>query len=337
MTTPAPKGDDQNAEITQICIKSQESSSYITKDEWLISIEKYDENTTKKPKIQKVPSMLRELNSNTNSYDPLVVSIGPYHHGTQKLEAFEKLKISIAQKFCLACGNKISIKDLYEEVAKVGKSARECYEEGSTKCFDDEVFNRMMFLDACFVLHFMFILQEGNVSNGTDKEQKEVDPLQDGSCYLAFVQRDLFLLENQIPLLVLNVLMKFRFQSESQETELIQNFLDRKATIMPLQENTCTNVVKKFVQKMMGLSDQKTKWKLDLNTSPPHLLHLAREQLIGPPPEETNMKKSVQWHSYPCEISAHDPSELRIALYICLMDSLVDNVEDVKQLLEKGI
>ncbi|CAI9779511.1 unnamed protein product [Fraxinus pennsylvanica] len=152
-------------------------------------------------------------------------------------------------------------------------------------------------LALCFTLCSSY-KKEMNVSNGTDKEQKEVDPLHDGSCYVAFVQGDLFLLENQIPLLVLNVLMKFRFESESQETELIQNFLDQKATIMPPQENTCTNAVKKFVQQMMGLSDQKMKWKLDLNSRPPHLLHLAREQLIGPPPEKINMKKSVQWHSY---------------------------------------
>ncbi|KAL2535001.1 Plant protein of unknown function (DUF247) [Abeliophyllum distichum] len=36
------------------------------------------------------------------------------------------------------------------------------------------------------------------------------------------------------------------------------------------------------------------------------------------------------------EMSRHGPSELKVASYICLMDSLIDRAEDVKELRKKG-
>ncbi|CAA2984188.1 Hypothetical predicted protein [Olea europaea subsp. europaea] len=163
------------------------------------------------------------------------ISIGPYHHGKQKLDAFEKLKIPVAREFVRACGNQVSIKQLYEEVAKVGESVRKCYEKGSTEEYNDESFTKMMLLDACFVLQFMSIsVAKNNCANGTDMEQDEVDPLQPWSRFHFFARKDLFLLENQIPLLVLKVLVKFRFTNEIEGTMLILNFLNQKAAILPL-------------------------------------------------------------------------------------------------------
>ncbi|XP_022854138.1 UPF0481 protein At3g47200-like [Olea europaea var. sylvestris] len=194
MTTVGAKEESQSAEITQTGTKSQESSNKITKDEWLISIKncKVDE-TTKKLQIERVPPLLRQSNSNENFYDPIIISIGPYHHEKPGLEAFEQLKIPIAQKFCRCLSNQVSIEQLYEEVAKT---------------------DVMMFLDACLVLHFM--------SNGIDKEQN-VDPRLYMGYYQGLISVDLLLLENQIPFLVLRALMNFIFDSERQK-ELIQKF-----------------------------------------------------------------------------------------------------------------
>ena len=48
-------------------------------DEWLNNIMNDGAESSSTAKIPKVPKMFRE--SNMDSYDPLVVSIGPYHHG----------------------------------------------------------------------------------------------------------------------------------------------------------------------------------------------------------------------------------------------------------------
>ncbi|CAI9779527.1 unnamed protein product [Fraxinus pennsylvanica] len=93
---------------------------------------------------------------------------GPYHHGNPELESLEKLKIIYAQQFVRACSDHISVKQLYEQVAKVADSVRECYKEG---------FIGMMLLDGCFVIQFICILTntESNSSDNTETEPKEGD------------------------------------------------------------------------------------------------------------------------------------------------------------------
>ncbi|CAA3013432.1 Hypothetical predicted protein [Olea europaea subsp. europaea] len=259
--------------------------------------------------------MLREVESNKKCYVPLVVSIGPYHHGNPELEAVEKLKFKFANQFCLACGDQVSINQLYAEVAKVADSAREYYEEGTTTCYDNESFTKMMFLDACFVLQYMYILT-------TIKTKEEEDQLPTMKSYLcAFVWRDLFLLENQIPLLVLEVLLKFRF---GDNTKLISDFLDLFPGIRPPEKISCTNLVKEFANKSCcdavkkfvnksccdavkkfvndhcpgGQTNDKRKLQLDAS---PHLLDLKWKHLVGPAKpnhKERTMDESNQWNSY---------------------------------------
>ncbi|CAI9779520.1 unnamed protein product [Fraxinus pennsylvanica] len=372
MTTDRATEDNQSAEISQTCTKSQETSNYITKggkDKLLISIRDYVNDTTKKPLIARVPSLLRE--SKNGCFDPLVVSIGPYHHGNPKLKAFEELKIPIAQKFWHACENKLSIELMYETVAMEGERARECYEKDSA-CNDVELFNRIMFLDACFVLYVL-------CTNLQEEEQNEVTERLVKSFYS--VLRDLLLLENQIPLLVLKVLLKFRFRREKDQTQFKQKFL-KPYILMPPQGHSCTNAVMKFLAQMKGRSttsgQEMNEWKLELDSSP-HLLHLLREHFVSPfMHEDSNKSALFKWESNRTrrrrfdignkklsrlifgtltlppiivadsektlllnlaayEISTHDPSELCITLYICLMDSLIDNAEGVKQPLKNGI
>ncbi|CAA2972402.1 Hypothetical predicted protein [Olea europaea subsp. europaea] len=296
------RGDNQFGDPTIICSKKlrknkQAPSNDATKDDWLISIDNYLD-TTDKPQIQRIPSLLREKQSNKNCYDPLVVSIGPYHHGNPELEEFEKLKIPIAQKFIRACGNQLPAKQLYEEVVKVGESLRKCYEKGSTKEYDDESFNKMMFLDACFVLYFILYICPN--TEGTDMKQNDADLQHRWSYFFVSVRRDLLLLENQLPLLVLKVLMKFLSKSKGPdlETELIQNFLDQMPIMTP-QEYSCNNAIEKFLAQMMGCGVQENgEWKTKMNARPRHLLHLVREELIGSCPDAKNKEKFDKWNSY---------------------------------------
>ncbi|CAA3028231.1 UPF0481 protein At3g47200-like [Olea europaea var. sylvestris] len=375
MTTVEAEEDNQVVKIT----------SDNTKDEWLISIDKYVHEKTKKTPIERVPLLLRKHKSYKNCCEPLLVSIGPYHHANPKFQAFEKMKIPFAQKFCHVCCDQVSIEQLYEEVAKVGKSARECYEEDPTARYDDELFNRMMFLDACFVLHFMFILRMENSSNWMDKELKDVYEQLYKNLY--HVVGDLFLLENQIPLVVLNVLMKFMKKFKG---NYIENFLEL-FSIEPPQTNSCTDAVKNFLKQMTGCcSESNAKEKPNLDESP-HLLHFLREKLIFPlQPKGTNqdamrrelylsvtelksagiffipsqtrnltvvefksrliygilslppvrvddVSKNILLNLVAYEMCPHGPPDLYITSYICLMNSLIDHADDVKELKKRRI
>ncbi|CAA2984200.1 Hypothetical predicted protein [Olea europaea subsp. europaea] len=294
-------------------------------------------------------------------------------------------------------------KRLYEEV---GKSARECYEKGWTDGYDDELFNRMTFLDACFVAHFLLIgvgyINPKVDGKQKDGEQKEEDTRLEKSFYL--VLRDLFLLENQIPLLVFRALMESALEMPY-VGEIIKEFLELYTVMSPMG-NSRSNAVKKFLAYMMGCSpksdQEQKKRELDFVTSP-HLLHLMWEQLIQPvmhdfenlvtffrksksnfresniqesyrsvtdlksagiyfkpsqtgsctdvkfisrhifgtltipPIKDDHLTKPLLLNLAAYEMCPHGPSEFRITSYICLMDSLIDHADDVKELRKKRI
>ena len=67
----------------------------------------------------------------------------------------------------------------------------------------------MMFLDGCFVLQFMYSTAKNNRGDMGMKSHT-----------IAFVHRDIFLLENQLPFLVLKALMSLRFK-EDEEKDII--------------------------------------------------------------------------------------------------------------------
>ena len=66
-----------------------------------------------------------------------------------------------------------------------------------------------MFLDGCFVLQFMYSTAKNNRGDMGMKSHT-----------IAFVHRDIFLLENQLPFLVLKALMSLRFK-EDEEKDII--------------------------------------------------------------------------------------------------------------------
>ncbi|KAL7169171.1 hypothetical protein ACSBR2_034251 [Camellia fascicularis] len=165
-------------------------------------------NTKPEHKIQGVPQMLsqkKEMLSQEKEtqkyYYPQLVSIGPYHHNNRNLKSFKKFKIQFTREYVKSC-EPHSIDDLYKKVAEVAGEARSCYAEGIMKRLriGDRSFTEMMFLDGCFILQFISCIvenQEDQLKMMTSNE-------------IALVQRDLFLLENQLPFIVLHALMMTR-------------------------------------------------------------------------------------------------------------------------------
>ncbi|MFS8001910.1 hypothetical protein Hanom_Chr13g01195841 [Helianthus anomalus] len=90
-------------------------------------------------RIPRVPEMVKEIHDYQKYYVPKVVSIGPYHFGTPKLEYVEKLKPIYTMK--LVAGNREILRRLYEKLGEPGmmRDLRSFYEENSTTTFNDEV------------------------------------------------------------------------------------------------------------------------------------------------------------------------------------------------------
>ena len=139
-----------------------------------------DSNQVTEPKVPRVPSEFRAMIENSDCYEPLVVSIGPYHHGKEKLEEMEKLKAKMAGQ--IVSERKQDAEEMYSKVKELVSDARKCYAEESARQFDDEKFTQMMFLDGYFIVQVVFKKLE------TQKVLRKEE--------VTSITRDLFLLEN---------------------------------------------------------------------------------------------------------------------------------------------
>ncbi|CAL5420725.1 unnamed protein product [Camellia sinensis] len=160
-------------------------------------------NTQPAHRIQRVPQMLRQKEEAHKYYYPQLVSIGPYHRNNTNLESFEKIKIQFTRAYVESCESPHSITELYDPVAQVVGEARSCYAEDTTKGIDGTTFTEMLFVDGCFILQFIscIVKDEDQLKMMTSNE-------------IALVQRDLSLLENQLPFKVLLALKTSRFGDE---------------------------------------------------------------------------------------------------------------------------
>lgn len=86
--------------------------------------------------IQKAPDRFRKLQpSGKNWYDPILVSIGPYHHGEPELQSVEELKSRFAREFTHR-ETRLAKEFCAEVLIKEVHELRKCYTEGSTNGYD---------------------------------------------------------------------------------------------------------------------------------------------------------------------------------------------------------
>ncbi|KAJ4971585.1 hypothetical protein NE237_004684 [Protea cynaroides] len=326
--------------------------------QWLQSI--LGEQETSQPEtkagIGKVLTILRDIGEHKDCFDPMVVSIGPYHNkdkdkdGNPKFARVENLKPSIAKEFIGGDGKKLCN---FDEVSCI---ARAYYEKNSTADLSDDQFTRMMFLDGCFVLHFIDC-----VVNGKPKATKmKTDQI-------AFVLRDLFLLENQLPFFVLQALMSFRYSTEKDWRDLIYKFVKIPLNLQkaePLEDDIPAHLLDLLRKKLIGHGQSSSASSLNPNDdwhsfrSVNELKkagikcrksnggslkdvkfeeHFIRGDLFLPQLVIDDSSKSILLNLVAYEASPDGPSDYVVTSYIALLDALIDHPEDVKELRSKGI
>ncbi|KAK1315802.1 hypothetical protein QJS10_CPA05g00780 [Acorus calamus] len=101
--------------------------------------------------LHRVSPLLLESESNYPSFIPKVVSIGPYHHGDNRLAAMELYKIQASKEY-----GDTARKRVRDMAGKV----RDMYEMNRCIKMNDDQFADMLFLDACFIIHFIFYYQK---------------------------------------------------------------------------------------------------------------------------------------------------------------------------------
>ncbi|KAI9160243.1 hypothetical protein LWI28_006478 [Acer negundo] len=306
-------------------------------------------------KIQGVPPMLRGVEENKKCYDPLVVSIGPFHH-LKELHITEEHKIAIARQYAENGGQSYDL--LYNKVKAIAGDARNCFSLNSSAEVElvEEKFTKMMFLDGCFILQFIRCF----VNDLKDLKMK---------LYLAaFVKRDLFLLENQLPFLVLRELMS---KNKEEEWKKMLSTFFNGVLVHPsdspreIDFDQCAHLLDMIhtllIDKVALSAPQHSKIDSDLFSCrsakelkaagiyfrPSQGHRFTDVQLRSmfklirflelPPIIVDDSTKSILLNMVAYEACPDAPEDLWVSSYICFLDSLIDHAEDVKELRSKGI
>ncbi|KHG30647.1 hypothetical protein F383_12365 [Gossypium arboreum] len=171
-----------------------------------------------KPLIRRVPSTLGRHEDFRKYFKPKVISIGPLHHNDPTFHGSEMLKLRLAAHFVenIGVNNEILYKNIKTEI----NGLRKCYDPKELEKYsiDDEKLAWMFFVDGCAILQAVY-MRYGKDYNLTPNELFIKNQL------LTFVYSDLFLLENQIPFRVLELLTSSSKNGEK-FMKAIRRFID---------------------------------------------------------------------------------------------------------------
>ncbi|KAE8731735.1 Tetratricopeptide repeat (TPR)-like superfamily protein [Hibiscus syriacus] len=149
-----------------------------------------------RPLIQRVSSVLRGIKPDFQKYfEPRLVSIGPLHHGKSRFKRSEQAKHKLAALFVQENG--ITARSLFDKIKVEINELRECYNPDDIKEFDDDRLAWMFFIDGSATLFTIHNIVKRTFENLKTKVDR-----------LVFAQVDVFLLENQLPYRVLQILIE---------------------------------------------------------------------------------------------------------------------------------
>ncbi|KAF7129653.1 hypothetical protein RHSIM_Rhsim10G0032600 [Rhododendron simsii] len=162
--------------------------------------------------IFKVPGTLRRRNE--TSYEPKIVSIGPFHSEKERLQPTKKIKMWYLH--CLLDRFPIPPEECLQhfigKIRKLAKRTINCYAEKIDLSENELV--ELMIVDSCFLLE-LFRRDAFLVPRHQD------DPIYNTSWMLENLYHDLILLENQIPWYVLECLFKLTVSGQEQEDQVL--------------------------------------------------------------------------------------------------------------------
>ncbi|XP_019097399.1 PREDICTED: UPF0481 protein At3g47200-like [Camelina sativa] len=196
--------------------------------------------------------------TNDTTYAPKILSIGPYHHDTDKkhlqmIEEHKQLYLTLFVTWTQERG--VGLSDLVDVVWGLEEKIRDSYSE--TLPFNKQELTDLMVLDGCFIL-MLFMVASRNYNYEIHN-----DPIFMLRWILPTLQRDLLLLENQVPLFLLNdLLMTSKLAPSTSVNKMAFKFFN-------------SSIRRPLVY-----------WDKHINVKASHLLDLIRQALIPGPSSE---------------------------------------------------
>ncbi|XP_038709861.1 UPF0481 protein At3g47200-like [Tripterygium wilfordii] len=256
-------------------------------EEWIIDIVRELKETSpisSSCSICKVPMNVRSVNE--DAYTPHIVSIGPihhqdkkllpmedHHHGDKKLLPMEDHKRRYLQSLFKRTQKPIAIlKDACDTILDLDEDVRACYVEPIL--YNKEELAKILLYDAGFMLELFFRYSEmgSKVQN---------DPIFTTSWMILTLQRDLALLENQIPFFVLKAVFKL--------------IAPRGTVGLP----TLKELALQFFKSMLNISEEAFLAKCRQKGN--HLLHLLHNCYLPSNPIDSRSKGA--WEFIHCATS----------------------------------
>lgn len=162
---------------------------------WLFSIQQKIEDLSPVSNwsIWKVPYSLRTVND--DAYNPHIISIGPLHRRDEKLQSMEVHKLYYMRSLLLRTPDvDETLISSAEAIQDFEEMVRACYAE-PIKMISSKL-AEILLVDGCFMLELFIRYSKVDL-------RVQDDPLFYSSWIILALQRDLALLENQIPFFVL--------------------------------------------------------------------------------------------------------------------------------------
>ncbi|KAK9713563.1 hypothetical protein RND81_06G035500 [Saponaria officinalis] len=216
-----------SSEPTRVVVEAQSPTP--KEPEWIISIKAKLEEASHdnvagswaKICIYRVPHFLRDQGDDDKAYIPQVVSIGPYHRGKRRLLSMDRHKWRALYHMLKRTKQDVNV--YVNAMKELEEKTRGCY-EGPLNLTSDE-FVEMMVLDGCFVIELLKGYVEGFENLGYERN----DPIFAVRGMMYSIRRDMMMIENQIPLFVLDKVLELQLNDPSKNglvAELALIFFD---------------------------------------------------------------------------------------------------------------
>lgn len=183
--------------------------------------------------IYRVPACVKDIKS--KAYTPQVVSLGPFHHGDPDLLSMEEHKRRAVRHVLRRAG--IRAKELVAAVAEVAEHLKCSYMDLGVEWRDRNRFLELMVVDGCFLLEVM----RTDAGNQVVGDYAPNDPIfsRHGLLYtVPKIRRDMLMIENQLPLLVLQRITTVEGVNSSSDAfinSMVLRFLAQSSPMRPTE------------------------------------------------------------------------------------------------------
>ncbi|PPD70032.1 hypothetical protein GOBAR_DD33084 [Gossypium barbadense] len=308
--------------------------------------------------IRKVPSTLRRNKDFKKYFWPKVISIGPLHHDDRTLQESKELKLKLAAHFVKNI--KVDKDSLYSNMKKAIDDLKKCYDPQELEKYsdDDEKLAWMFFVDGCAILQAVYMRYGDDICKIYGQFIK--------NDLLTFVYSDLLLLENQIPFRVLELLTSssdgeqfmnaiIRFIDDTVITPAEDRFASTDTDFAPMNGGGSRSKESEFTYCIYYEKEEGTKWCHS------HTIHNVKELKkvgISLKASETSCLTDISFNRIlfvgklclppisvddstmnliAYEMCPDFDNDFTVTSYMCFLDLLIDEAEDVKDLRDAGI